>query len=72
MIDGAPRTASYGLDRADYPTPPDCVTCKQTGFVADLSVAGLGPGPHSLAIRVIAADRESYAEADCGRFRIAR
>ena len=69
MIDGVPQPASYGLDRSD-PEPSGCDACKETGFVADLSAAGLSPGPHTLGIRVISADGASYTETNWGRFRI--
>ena len=62
VVDGTPHSTFYGLDREDVSNYFGRVSYRQSGFSAELPSHSLSPGAHTLALRVIAADRQCYYE----------
>jgi hypothetical protein len=72
VIDGIPLPAAYGIEHPRAAELSGCGSCRNSGFLADLSVAGLLPGSHTIAIRVVSAHGDSYTERLWGGFRIVK
>lgn len=71
VIDQVPVPAAYGYARSDVAAffqRPSYLNC---GFKARIPSSILSIGPHTLAIRVIAADGEHYSESSYGRIVVA-
>ena len=62
VIDGKSHAALYGRSRPDVAAYFKVPAYQNAGFSASVPFAAIGPGPHKLAIRVIAQDRRSYRE----------
>jgi phosphoglycerol transferase len=62
-MNGAVSTAIYGIDRPDVAAHFRNPGYWASGFTAVISRAHVAPGPHSLNVRVVAANRDCYYQA---------
>jgi hypothetical protein len=60
VIDQAPYSAHYGIERTDVATHFNKPEYRNSGFELTIPPGQLTKGPHSVSIRVIASDRKSY------------
>jgi hypothetical protein len=60
VFDGTPFEAIYGIDRGDVSEHFQQPGYRPSGFIGAIPGAGVSRGVHTLALRLVAADRHCY------------
>jgi hypothetical protein len=70
VVDMTPYTAHYGIARSDVAAHFSQPGFTNSGFELTVGPGQLSPGPHSVAIRVIASDKKSFYQGPVVQFAV--
>ena len=70
VIDGKPFKSNYGLERDDVAAATHNPALAKSGYNFSMPASQIGPGTHTLTVRVISSDKQSYYESPTVTFRI--